>query len=106
MKQLDAEHHGEDIISGGIWIHPRHGERVEDRLHFAATVYPYHTDEPAIDHIDLTISTGGVWQVVSTVRLPMGGTFFTDDVALKELNLPVGPFQRLCCKNLRGMLTM
>src|SRR2546421_4219652 len=93
MKQSGGEQYGEHIVPGGMWIHPRHEERVENQLHFAATVYPNRTDEPAIDHIDVTISTGGVGQVVSTIRLPMGGEFFTDDVSLKELNLPAGPLQ-------------
>ncbi len=93
MKQSGEEQDGKHIFPGVMWIHPRHEERVEDQLHFAATVYPNYTGEAAIDHIDLTISTAGVWQVASTIRPLMGGTFFTDAVSLKELNLPAGPLQ-------------
>jgi transcriptional regulator with XRE-family HTH domain len=79
------------IKPGGVWVNPANGQVVHGVMHFAAHAYPTNFGDPAIDHVNFTVTwPGGHWQVACIAYPPAIEDIFRCDVSLHQLGAPDG----------------
>ncbi len=85
--------HPSAIKPGGGWISPM-GKTVKRSISFAAYAYPTHEGEPAIDHVNFTVSWQGVdprkWVIACVSRKPVKKDIFSCTADLHALGAPAG----------------
>ena len=79
------------IKPGGLWVNPANRQIVHGVMHFAAHAYPTNFGDPAIDHVNFTVTwPGGHWQVACVAYPPAIEDIFRCDVSLHQLGAPDG----------------
>lgn len=84
------------IKPGGVWVAPNAASpTVGDVVRFAASAYPTHQGDPAIDHVNFTMYWPGVdphvWKIVCMVRVPTDKDVYACEVNLRSLGVLPGP---------------
>lgn len=82
-------------MPGGVWVRPEHGEQIEDSLSFAAYAYPTRPTDPPIDHVNFTVGWHGYWQVAHVAYPPASGSYYSGEVDLRSLDLPLDTLEKL-----------
>ncbi len=86
-----TQHTKPPIKPGGVWVNPANGQVVHGVMHFAAHAYPTNFGDPAIDHVNFTVTwPGGHWQVACVAYPPAIEDIFRCDVSLHQLGAPDG----------------